>query len=287
MRPVVRVGVRRDLEARALELRDGVRRWHLDPVDLAAAQSGEACRWLGQRQQHELVDLRPPLGVPVLLVRLQLQALARHEPRHAEGAGARGLLGELAPVLEFLPLRRRHDDHVADLIGHEARRLVGLELDRVVVDLRDAGERGEAKAHLPGAVRVEVRRVLLLDGLVGEDDGVGVEGTAIVERDTTAELEHPLRRRVLAHFPRLRESGYQGRQPIAAAQIPRDQRLVDLVADESEPLEAVVGLAARVGNVAGCHADAQRALCTRGAGGQEREDGGEEQDHDASHDEPP
>src|SRR5207249_3723440 len=57
VRPVVRIGVQRDLEAHALELRDGVRRRHLDPIDLAAAQRGQPRGRLGHRQQHELVDL--------------------------------------------------------------------------------------------------------------------------------------------------------------------------------------------------------------------------------------
>src|SRR5215475_6734644 len=135
VRPVVRIAVQGNGKAGALELGNGVGRWHLDPVDLTAAQRGEARGRLRHGQEHELVDLRPALDVPIGLVGLQLEPLAGHELGHAEGAGAGRLLGKLAPVLELLPLGRRHDQHVAELIGHEARRLVRLELHRVVIDL--------------------------------------------------------------------------------------------------------------------------------------------------------
>ena len=112
VRPVVRIAVERDREAGPLELGDRVRRRHLDPVHLTAAQRGEPRGRLRHGQEHELVDLGPALGVPVRLVGFQLEPLARHELGHLEGAGARGLLGELAPVLDLLPLGRGHDEHV-------------------------------------------------------------------------------------------------------------------------------------------------------------------------------
>jgi len=62
VRPVVGVGVQRDLKAAALELRDRIRRRHFDPVHLAAAQRGQARGRLGHRQQHEAVDLGRGLG---------------------------------------------------------------------------------------------------------------------------------------------------------------------------------------------------------------------------------
>src|SRR5262249_44365860 len=84
-------------------------------------------------------------------------------------------------------------------------------------------------------------------------------------------------------LPRLGEAGHQWRQAVAAREIPRDEGLVDLVADEAEALEAIVGLAARVGNVAGRHADAERALGESRSGQRARQREGEEHDDHASH----
>src|SRR6267143_5952666 len=103
-------------------------------------------------------------------------------------------------------------------------------------------------------------RVALLDRLPGEDDRVRVERAPVVELHVAAQLEHPLRRLVLADLPRLGEPGDERRGTVAAREVPRDEGLVDLVADEAEALEAVVGLAAAVRDVARGHADPERAL---------------------------
>src|SRR5687767_6971810 len=106
VRPVVRIRVQRDLEARRLELGDRVGRRHLDPVHLPAPQRREPRRELRHREEDQLVGLRPALGVPVALVRLELETLARNQLRHPKRPRPRRLLGELPPVLELLPLRR-------------------------------------------------------------------------------------------------------------------------------------------------------------------------------------
>src|SRR5712664_2898496 len=77
---------------------DGVGRRHLDPVDLPAAERGQARGGLGHREEHGLVDLRLAPGIPVVLEGLQLEALARHELGQAERSRARRLVSELAPV---------------------------------------------------------------------------------------------------------------------------------------------------------------------------------------------
>ena len=68
----------------------------------------------GIGKQH---DACRPSGVrfesQYCLVRLELEPLARHEARDLERPGARRLLRELPPVLHLVPLRRRHDQHVA------------------------------------------------------------------------------------------------------------------------------------------------------------------------------
>src|SRR4030095_11617477 len=60
---------------------------------------------------------------------------------------------------------------------------------------------------------------------------------------------------------------------VAPCEVPSDEGLVDLVPDEAEPFEAVVGLTAAVRDVARAHADAQGALGVDRAGeGQERDE---------------
>ena len=51
-------------------------------------------------------------------------------------------------------------------------------------------------------------------------------------------LNTHLRGRVLADVPRLGEPGHERGQPVAPGQVPRDQGLVDLVADEAEAFES-------------------------------------------------
>src|SRR4029450_6195947 len=115
-----------------------------------------------------------------------------------------------------------------------------LELHRVVVDLADPDDRGEPEADLARPVGIEVRRVLLLDRLEREDDRVGGEWAAVVERYALPEREHPPGGRVFTHPPGSGEAGYQRGQAVAPGQVPRDQGLVDLIAHESEAFEAVV-----------------------------------------------
>ena len=88
-RPVVRVGVGDEDVARALEARHRVGRRHLDPVDLAGAERRDPRVRLGDRQQHELVELRDARLVPVVGVLHQLGALARRPGGELERPGAR------------------------------------------------------------------------------------------------------------------------------------------------------------------------------------------------------
>jgi hypothetical protein len=105
-----------------------------------------------------------------------------------------------------------------------------------------------------------VRGLLVLDRVVREQHGVGVERAAVVELHVSAQLEDPFLRIALAHLPRFREPGHQRGQLVALREVPGDEGLVDLVADEAEALEAVVRLAAGIGDVGRGHADPQRAF---------------------------
>jgi hypothetical protein len=121
----------------------------------------------------------------------------------------------------------------------------------------------------------------------GEHHRVRVEGAAVVELHVLAQLEDPLFRIGLAHFPRLREAGHQRRQFVALPEVPVDERLVDLIAHEPKALEAVVGLPTRIRDVGRGHADAQRAFGPRRARQRERHHRDDERYDEARHDDPP
>jgi hypothetical protein len=96
-----------DLHARGLELRHGVGRRRFDQIDLAREQRIGARQCFRHRHQHELVDFRNPLLVPIVCVLGELGEFARHQLGQLERAGAGRLACEFVPILaELLILRR-------------------------------------------------------------------------------------------------------------------------------------------------------------------------------------
>src|SRR5262249_13731414 len=156
--------------------------------------------------------------------------------------------------------------------------------DRVVVELLHRLQRREAPGDLRGAVLVELRGLLVLDRVEREQHGVGIEGAAVVEFHVSAQLEDPLLRIALADLPGFGEPGHQRGQLVTPREVPVDERLVDLVADEAEALEAVVRLAAGVGNVGRGHTDPQGAFRPSASRERERQHGDDEQADESCHD---
>src|SRR3954452_21983716 len=72
-----------NLEARVLELRHGVRRRDLRPVNIACLYSGQTWGRRGRRQDPQLVQLGLPLAV--VRVRCQLHSLAVYVISNFEG----------------------------------------------------------------------------------------------------------------------------------------------------------------------------------------------------------
>ena len=254
--PDVRRHVLLDPHAALLEACHRVGRRRLDHVDRVGEQRRGARRILRRHDQHQPVGLRDALGIPVGFVLDQLGALARHEAGQLERAGARRLRGELVPVLaELLPLGRARHQEPQHLIGEERVDRLGLDLDLHLAGLPVAGDRRQARAHLRGLALVELRRVLVEDLLQVPDDGVGVEGRAVMELHAVAQREGPQGLVRLVHLPLGGEAGDQLARPVGDIELPGDERIVEREAGELVGTGATVGLARRQRHVG--HGDAE------------------------------
>ncbi len=267
----LRVGV--DLKAAALDLRDGVRCGRLDPVDLPGQQRRGARIGLRHRHHHDLVDPGYALRIPVQRVLHDLEALARHEAAHLEGAGAcriggegnPRLLGALDRVADrgrhrgkfLLPLRGGSHEQVGQVVRQEGVRLGRGQLHRQVVDLARRAQRRHPRCGHADLAGVELLRGLVQHLADVPHDRVGVEGRAVMELDVGAQLEDPSGLVLGVHLPFGRKPGDQQARAVALAQIPLRQAVIHRNAAEAVALEALVRLAERSGNVGRGHADAQ------------------------------
>ena len=264
-RPDVRIGTRRDHEARLLERRDAVGRRHLDPVDAARAQRGEPRVGLGDGQQQDLVDLGLLGGVPIGVVAGERHRLARHHAGDAErpGAGRRQHrhLGPVAPGLLERGRRGGQDvgHHPREVGRHDGRR----QGDRVVVDLLVAGQDRHARAHDADGAGLELRAVLVEDALEVPDHGVGVEIRAVVELHALPQMEDPGLLVVRRLLPFLGQARPQGGELVGLGEVEQDHALEDREAQEAHALEAVVGHAGRGRDVRRRHGDAQHLVLRR------------------------
>ena len=99
------------------------------------AQGSQARRGFWHGEQHDLVDFRHAVLVPIFRVRFVLSALAWHQAGHLERPGARGVGSKGTPVLaDFVPLGRATVEDVDELEEHKARGLRGEKFDGVLVD---------------------------------------------------------------------------------------------------------------------------------------------------------
>ena len=281
----MRLGVGIDLVAALLDLRHRVRGRGLDPVDLAAQQSG--CAGIGFRhgQHHDLGDLGGALGVPVSLVGGQLQALARHKACHLERTRARRVSGERGPGglaavgrgrhagghgLELgVPLRGRGHEQVGQVGGQKRVGLAGGQFHRQVVNLAGAAQRGHAGRRHADLAGVELHRVLVQHLAHVPHHCVGVEGRAVMELHTGAQLEHPLGLVLGVHHPGHRHARNHHAGRVGLGQIPLRQRVINRDTSETVALEALVRLAQRAGNVRRRHGDAQGFVLRQQGGGRQ------------------
>ena len=255
--PHVRIAAGDDLEPGALQARHGIRRRHLDPVDLARAQRGKPRRRLRHREQDHLVELGDASLFPVVVVPAQRHADARLELRDLERARARGRLGELGPGARLLELRRARIEHVGQHVGEVAERPRVGDLDRVVVDLAIARDEGVARLRDRAARRIELLGVLLEVAVEIPDRGVGVEIAAVMELHALAQVEDPFRLVVRVLLPSLGQARPDVGQLVRALQVPQHEPLEDGVAKEAHALIAVVRCAGRSRHVGRGHRDPQ------------------------------
>ncbi len=99
--------------------------------------------------------------------------------------------------------------------------------------------------------------------------------------DALAQREDPALVVGLVDMPFGGEARLDVARLVAARQIPQHQRVVEIVADEAVALEALVGVAGGDRQIAGGHADGQRARGLRGAA--DGKECGARQEHRAAH----
>ena len=218
--PHVRIAAGDDLEAGALQARHGIRRRHLDPIDLARPQRGQPCRRLGHREQDHLVELGNLGLLPIAVVPAERHADPRLELRDLEGPRTRRRLGELGPRSRLLELRRARVEHVGQHVGEVAERPGVGDLDRIVVDLAIARNERVARLRDRAARRVELLGVLLVVAIEIPDRGVGIEFAAVMEFHALAQMEDPLGLVVRVLLPSLGKAGPDVGELVGALQVP-------------------------------------------------------------------
>ena len=259
--PVVRVFIGHDLHAGRFQARNGVRRRGLDKINLPGHQCGGAGRGLRHRQQHKLVVLRDAVLVPVVLVRQQLQPLMRHHAAEPVRAGAGGVRRISVPVVFqlFRPAAADHEQ-VAHGIGKQRFDHLGVDGDREVVDFLNGFEIGDVSArqrHLLGQI---LRRLGIRHPREVPQHVIGGERAAIVPFHALAQMEDPALLIGGINLPARRQARLDVRRLVGRGQIPQRQRVIEVVTDEAEPLEPLIGIAGGDRDIAGGHTDGQDAV---------------------------
>ena len=181
----------------AVDARNVLHRHRLHDVDLAREQRRHARGRAGDGREdgftHVALDLAPVVGVAHEGGAHARLALAHVERAGAVGLERRGVLDALAAidrargVVLFAPLLA-HDHDLRQHLRQDGERRLGLDLDRVTVDL----------AHFLEVVRIALHvRAIARDARHGEQHVVGGEGRAVVELDVLAQIEAPQRGRHL------------------------------------------------------------------------------------------
>ena len=260
----MRIDIGDDLHTARFEPRDRVGGGGLDPVDLAGQQRGGTGRGFRHRDQHQPVVLRNALLVPVFGVRHQFEPLMRHEAVVFVGTGAGGVQRVLRPiVIHFLgPARADHQD-VAERVRKQRFDEIVFERDRVIVDFGDRFDVGQKGAGVGELLGGKVGRLLVHAHLKIPDDVVGLEVAAIMPFDAVTQVDDPPL--IIARIGLVggREAGPDLGRLVGFRQIPQQQPVVEVVADETITLETLIGIPCRHGDVAGGHRDGQRAAGMR------------------------
>ena len=260
VRPVVRIGLGDDLHRGALQHGDCIRRRRFDEIHLGGEQRRSAGRGLRHRQQHQPVLLRHARLVPVIVVRHQLHTFMRGHAGEAIGAGAGGLIGVGSPVV-VQRLRPAAADH--QHVGHVVRKQRFDEFrgdgDAMVVNLLDAVEVRQVGAGQGKLLREKLRRLGVADALEVPDDVVGSEVAAVMPLHALSQGEYPALVVGRIDMPLSREARLDVRRPVALRQIPVDQSVVQIPADEPKAFKALVWIARRNRQIARGHRHLQDA----------------------------
>ncbi len=233
-----------DPHAGALEARHRVGGGQFDQVGIAGEKGVRPRQILGNAGERQLGEPRHPLGVPVGLVRHEVQAHPRHQGGEPVGAGAGGLEGELRPVPpDRLVLRRRRDQEPQHLVGKQRVDRLGGDLHRHGVELLVGRHRRQARAHLRGLALVVVGRLGVEHLVEVPDHRVGVEGRAVVELDPLAQAEDPVAAIRGVALPRGGEPRHQLARPVGDVELPGDQGIVEGESGELVAPRAAVRLA--------------------------------------------
>ncbi len=145
--PVVRILVGDDRHAALLQARYGVRRRHLDPIDLAGEQGGGPGRRFRHREQQHLIELRHARLVPVAVEAAELHTLARHDAIDLKRTSARRIEPYFTVALpSFSHWVGPRIEDVGHVVGKQRVDHARGQFDRVPVDAfsQPASARGRA-----------------------------------------------------------------------------------------------------------------------------------------------
>ena len=261
IRPSVRIHVGDDVHPGGLEAVDGIGRWCLDPIDLPGQQRRDTRRRLRHRQQHDAVLLGNAVVVPVIGVLDELEPLVRHHLVELIGARSSRRFGIGLIVVPCLRhCARRHHQQERQVIGKQRDDGVGMDRNRGAVDLLDMVNVVAAGARAGEVQGIEGRTRLRRQPFEVPNRGIGIPIAAVVEFDVMAQFDNPFLWIVGIGRPLRRQRGPDVGLLVVARQIPVDKPVIEVEPDEPIAFETLIGLSGPVGNVAGCHSNAQNRL---------------------------
>src|SRR5882757_1550381 len=193
--------------------------------------------------------MRPPVRVPVIGVAGKVEPRSRHELGDAERSGSGRLRREFYPVAAELgmPARADHQQKRKLVRRHRIGRF-GNHRDGPGIDLLRTYDARHAGTGHAGADSVELRRLAVEYGVEIPHRRVGVETRTIMEHGIGSQLDDPAPAVRRIGLPCGREPGHQ-RRGAGIAQVPIDQRVVDRIAREAQPLEAAIRAAPQPRNI--------------------------------------
>ena len=225
-REVVVIAARHALEDHtvvAFELGQALRRNAVDPVDLAGLQVRQLHRRIGDLDEPDAIQVwQTFVGSPIVGVGLEHDASIRRRRDEAERTGADGISVD-RPVFDDLLRDDCHALECPDVHQQVRRGTSQVDLNGCIVHRFDGLHRGEPEGVGSAHFGIE-------DPVVGVDDVIGGECSAVVEDDIVTQRERP-REIVVRDLPALRKGRLHGE--VGA-------RLHERVVDVLEHLEAGV-----------------------------------------------